>query len=394
MIRDSHENTFGAQVLARHSENMARVVRLRTPHGEVLTPCFMPVGTHAAVSALTPDALRSAGVGMILGGNTYHMICSPGLEVIRAVGGMHPFMGWDGPMLTDSGGYQIFSLSQEGGYCKVDDEGARFKDPNSGRPIRMTPASSIDAQKVIGADIIMAFDQCTTDSADRVLVEAAMRRTHDWLVLSREQHERDPDSAYGRRQALFGIIQGGPFPDLRRQSAEFVVAQDLDGVAIGGESIGHNMPRTLEILEWVRPLLPVDKPRYTMGVGLGPQDLIDVVAAGADMFDCVAPTRNARHGGLYCGRIVRQGGWVRWESDEPNARINLNNARFARDVRPPMEGCGCTTCRLHSRAYLRFLLKSRAISYYALASIHNVHVMQDVCRAMRECIAGGSCSIS
>jgi queuine tRNA-ribosyltransferase len=388
MTHLSHENAFGAQVVKTHPDNAARVVRMRTPHGEVFTPCFMPVGTHATVSSLTPEALRAAGVQMILGGNTYHMICSPGLDVIRSVGGMHRFMGWDGPMLTDSGGYQIFSLSGEGGHCKVDDEGARFKDPASGRPVRLTPASSVEAQKVIGADIIMPLDQCTPDSSDRGLVEAAMERTHSWLARSRAKHAEDPNSVHGLRQALFGIVQGGPFPDLRQRSAAYAVAQDLDGIAIGGESVGYNMPRTLEILEWVRPVLPVDKPRYTMGVGLRPQDLIDVVSAGVDMFDCVAPTRNARHGALYCGRIVRQGRWVRWESDEPNGRINLNNSRFTRDGRPVMDGCVCPTCLSHSRAYLKFLLKSKAISFYALASAHNVHVMQEVCRAMRECILG------
>jgi queuine tRNA-ribosyltransferase len=381
-----HANAFSAQILKRHTSHVARVVQVETPHGVVLTPCFMPVGTHAAVSVMTPDALWSAGVQMILGGNTYHMMCSPGLDLLRSLGGMHAFMGWHGPMLTDSGGYQIFSLSRTSKHCLIDDEGARFQDPTTGQTIRLDPASSIEAQKILGADIIMALDQCTQDTGNRELVEAAMRRTHHWLASSREVYERNPYSEFGLRQALFGIIQGGPFRDLRERSAEFVVSQDLDGIAIGGETIGYNIPKTMEILSWLQPLLPEAKLRYTMGVGLGPQDLLDVVAAGVDMFDCVAPTRNARHGSLYCGRIVRRGTWLEWQSDEPKGRINLNNSRFATDERPIHEQCGCSTCKLHSRAYLRYLLKRRALAFYSLASVHNVYVMQQVCLAMRSCI--------
>jgi queuine tRNA-ribosyltransferase len=196
----------------------------------------------------------------------------------------------------------------------------------------------------------------------------------------------NPLSAYGHKQALFGIIQGAYFRDLREESARFVVSQELDGIAVGGETIGYDMAKTRQVLEWIMPLIPKTKPRYSMGVGSHPQDLIDVVAAGVDMFDCVAPTRNARHGSVFCGTIVRKNGWVSFESEHKSGRLNLKNREYASDTRPIMEDCNCITCSRHSRAYLQYLLKSQSFDYYTLASIHNVEVMQEVCRAMRNCI--------
>lgn len=359
---------------------------MQTDHGDVVTPAFMPVGTKAVVSSMTPDDVRSTGTQIILGGNTYHMLGAPGLEVIKAVGGMHKFMSWPGPMLTDSGGFQVFSLSKKGDICRIDEEAATFRSPKTGDIVRLTPEASIQAQQILGADIIMAFDHCTPDSDDKSLVEAAMHRTHRWLARSMEYHARLPSSLYGHTQALFGIIQGAGFRNLREESAAFVVSQETDGIALGGETIGYNMPKTLEILDWVRPLLPSDKPLYTMGVGATPQDLLDVVRYGADMFDCVAPTRNARHGSLYCGRLVKQDGWLAFLSDHPNGRINLNNQAYALDEGPLMDGCTCSTCARFSRAYLRYLLKENNPDYFPLASIHNVHVMQDTCKAARELI--------
>ncbi len=379
---------FNTTVIKEHPHTHARVTTIVTPHGELTTPAFMPVGTRAAVNCATSEQLRATGSQIILGGNTYHMLCNPGLETIQNCGGMHRFMAWDGPMLTDSGGFQVFSLSKNSTICKISEEGARFKHPHSGQVVHLTPESSINAQKVIGADIIMAFDQCTPDIDDRAAVEAIMERTHRWLRQSKDYHEKDPLSSYGLRQALFGIIQGGFFRDLREKSAEFITSMELDGIAIGGESIGFDMQKTGEIIDWVRPLLPPDKTRYTMGVGLHPQDLIEAVAHGIDIFDCVAPTRNARHGSLYCGKIEREGHWLRYADieDEAGGKILIKKARYAHDQGPLMPGCDCSTCIHHTRAYLHFLFKEKSLLYYPLACVHNIRVMQRVCEAMRALI--------
>jgi queuine tRNA-ribosyltransferase len=296
-------------------------------------------------------------------------------------------MQWAGPMLTDSGGFQIFSLSKNSKICKIDEKGASFKHPDTGVMIRMTPESSMETQRIIGADIIMAFDQCTANENDRALVMAAMERTHRWLAECKEYHAHHSQSAYGYDQALFGIIQGGMFRDLREQSAEFVVSQALDGIAFGGETIGFDMEKTTQILDWLLPMIPANKTRYTMGVGLHPQNLIDAVAHGADIFDCVAPTRNARHGSLYCGIIVKENGWVRYAPSDVGDRLLIKKKVFEKDERPITPGCECHTCQHYTRAYLHYLFKNNAWLYHQLACIHNVTVMQAVCRAMREVIA-------
>ena len=375
---------FSTTLLKKHAHNHARVTRITTAHGEILTPAFMPVGTRAVVNHMTPHDLQQAGSQIILGGNTYHMLTAPGLDTIQNAGGMHNFMGWHGPMLTDSGGFQIFSLSKNGKICKIDEEGGHFKHPQSGKLLHMTPASSIQAQRIIGADIIMAFDQCTPEEGGREVAIAAMQRTHRWLVESRDEFVKHRESPYGYQQALFGIIQGGSFQDLRLQSTEFILNLDLDGIAIGGEVIGFDMEKTAEVLSWVRPLLPENKTRYTMGVGLDPQDLIDVVAQGIDIFDCVAPTRNARHGALYCGHMERTDDWFRFASAEPRSRLLIKKSQYAQDERPIMENCECYTCQNFSRSYLHFLFKQGSAAYSQLACIHNIHVMHDVCAIMRE----------
>ena len=377
---------FHSELVKQHAHLPARVMKMTTPHGEVMTPAFMPVGTRAYVNYMTPQDLTAAGSQIILGGNTYHMLCSPGLEIIEAAGGMHTFMNWQKPMLTDSGGFQVFSLSQNGKICKIDDKGAHFKHPTSGKVIHLTPETSLEAQKVIGADIIMAFDECTPEQGGRDAALAAMDRTHRWLLQSKDFHTKNSCSAYGFEQALFGIIQGGSFRDLRELSTQFIVDCDLDGIAIGGEIIGFDMQKTAEVIQWIRPLLPQNKIRYTMGVGLNPQDLIDVVAEGIDIFDCVAPTRNARHGSLYYGQPVIRDGWVRFESDVEKNHIQIKKSIYAKDDRPLMESCTCYTCQNHSRAYLHFLFKDKSVAFSHLACIHNIHVMQDVCRVMRELI--------
>jgi len=380
-------NRFTSELIKKHPTNDARVMRFSTPHGTVTTPAFMPVGTRAVVNNMSPEDLTESNSQIILGGNTYHMLCAPGLEVIKANGGMHPFMAWHKPMLTDSGGFQVFSLSKNSKICKIDHDGAHFKHPISGKVIHLTPKSSIETQKIIGADIIMAFDECTPENNGKPAAIAAMERTHRWLLESKQVHDQDPNSAYGNRQALFGIIQGGSFQDLREQCTQFVLDAALDGIAIGGEVVGFDMQKTVEIIDWVRPMLPEQKIRYTMGVGLNPQDLIDVVAKGIDIFDCVAPTRNARHGALYHGTIIIENGWVKFDTHgEDKGRILIKKSQYALDDHPILQGCECHTCKNYSRSYLHFLFKSNAAAYTRLACIHNIHVMHDVCEKMRECV--------
>lgn len=377
------QNNYKSELIKKHPTLPARVMRMHTPHGEVMTPAFMPVGTRAMLNYVSTADLLAVDTEIILGGNTYHMLCTPGMEIIESIGGMHQFMGWQRAMLTDSGGFQVFSLSKKGSICIIDDHGAHFKHPLTGKIVHLTPHSSIDAQKTIGADIIMAFDECTPEQGGREAALAALDRTHRWLVLSKEAHEKNPYSKYGFKQALFGIIQGGSFRDLREQSTEFILSQDLDGIAIGGEVIGFDMPKTEEIIDWVRPMLPENKIRYTMGVGLDPQDLLDVVRKGVDVFDCVAPTRNARHGTLYNGQLVEKDNWLTFVGEEENCRILIKKGKYAKDEKPIMPGCDCYTCQHYSRAYLHYLFKEGLIAYFHLSSIHNIHVMQTTCAKMR-----------
>ena len=380
-------NIFYSELVHQHAHTHARVMKMQTPHGDILTPTFMPVGTRAFVNLMTPEDLITAGSQIILGGNTYHMLVSPGMEILQAAGGMHAFMGWHKPMLTDSGGFQVFSLSNKTDICKITETGAAFKHPITGKKIILNAQTSIDAQKSIGADIIMAFDQCTPDSASESDAEKIMARTHRWLLDSKDIHEKNSNSFYGLKQALFGIIQGGQYQRLREQSAKFIVDANLDGIAIGGESIGFNMPITEKILGWVHPILPDNKIRYTMGVGLHPQDLIDVVKCGADIFDCVAPTRNARHGSLYHGFAEPENNWVKFnDRGEIKGQISIKKTIYAKDESPILKNCDCHTCQNHSRAYLHYLFKIQSPAYHNLACIHNIHVMQTTCNVMRNVI--------
>lgn len=375
------------KLIAKHQHSHARITQVTTAHGMFETPTFMPVGTRAGVNCMDVDQVKATGSEIILGGNTYHMLVAPGMDVIRQAGGMHKFMAWDGPMLTDSGGFQIFSLSKNEKICTIDEEGAHFKLPDSEQIIHMTPEVSLATQKTIGADIIMAFDQCTPDVDDKALVQKIMERTHRWLDQSIAYHQKYPNSDYGYRQALFGIVQGGIFPELRRQCAEHLVSLPLDGIAIGGETIGFDMAKTVEVVDWIRDILPENKTRYTMGVGLSPQDLCDVVASGIDIFDCVAPTRNARHGALYSGDFVIKNNWLHFDSEYERQRIQIKRSQFATDQNPIMKTCKCYTCENYTRADLHYLFKQKSILFANLASIHNIFVMQDACRRMKQLIA-------
>lgn len=380
-------NKYHSERLHQHAHTHARVMKFSTPHGEVITPAFMPVGTRAFVNLMTPHDLTQTNSQIILGGNTYHMLVAPGMEILQAAGGMHKFMGWNKPMLTDSGGFQVFSLSNNTNICKIGENGATFKHPVTGKIILLNSQTSIDAQKNIGADIIMAFDQCTPDSATEIEAQKIMARTHRWLLDSKNNHDQNPNSFYGFKQALFGIIQGGIYQRLREASAQFIVNADLDGIAIGGESVGFNMPKTADIIDWVRPILPEHKIRYTMGVGLHPQDLIDVVKLGVDIFDCVGPTRNARHGALYHGFAEPENEWVKFNfHGEEKGQILIKKTIYAKDENPILKNCDCHTCLHHSRAYLHYLFKIKSPAYHNLACIHNIHVMQKTCEVMRNVI--------
>lgn len=345
-------------VLHTDGDSQARLGRLITPHGEVATPAFAPVGTQATVKALDPRDLRELGVELILA-NTYHLYLRPGAEVIAEMGGLHRFMGWEGPILTDSGGFQVFSLAVN---RTVTDEGVAFRSHLDGSLHLFTPEKVIRIQELLGADLIMCLDECA-EPHDRTYNEQALARTHAWAEACRAAHRR-PD------QALFGIVQGGIFPDLRQQSAEFLVGLDFPGYAIGGLSVGETKEEMQAMLEITVPLLPANKPRYLMGVG-APEDILQSVARGIDLFDCVLPTRLARNAAL----LTRQG------------RINIRNARFERDPAPIEEGCRCYCCRHFSRAYLRHLFKAEELLAYRLATIHNVHFMIDLMRDIRQAIA-------
>jgi len=343
-----------------HTDGRVRAGVLRTPHGEIHTPVFMPVGTQATVKAVPPRDLEAMEAQIILA-NTYHLYLRPGDELIARRGGLHRFMGWSRPILTDSGGFQVFSLSA---IRKIDDDGVTFKSHLDGSFHRFTPEKAISIQENLGADIIMCLDECPP-STDRDYNPIALARTHAWAVRCRQAHRRAD-------QALFGIVQGGIFPDLREQSARFLTALDFPGYAIGGLAVGESKADMFQVITWMDDLLPADKPRYLMGVG-EPTDLIRAVARGVDMADCVLPTRLARHGAAF----TRDG------------RINMRNRIYAEDDRPIDPECGCYACRHFSRAYIRHLLQAGEILGMYLMSIHNIAFLLDLMREMRAAIVEG-----
>lgn len=324
---------------------------ITTSHGEIHTPVFIPVGTNASVKSLSREDLESVGTQIILA-NNYHLYLRPGSRNIKKLGGIHKFINWPHPILTDSGGFQIQSLKP-----KITDAGAEFVSHLDGSKHFLTPESATQSQIDIGADIIMAFDHSVPDGATHVFAKQAVARTHSWLTRCITTMNQKPSN-----QQLFGIIQGGEFPDLLRESAKFVVDQDLPGVAIGGAVIGSDPSQTADTIATIRDLLPKNKPLYAMGVGVRPSDLISVIKAGADMFDCVAPTRLARVGLLY-------------NHESPNERIDINQSKFKLDQKPIANNCDCYTCKNYTRAYLHHLCKSRELLFYRLASIHNLRVM-------------------
>jgi queuine tRNA-ribosyltransferase len=352
---------FEFELLARDPGSRARAGILHTPHGPVPTPVFAPVGTAATVKALSPRDLAELGAALVLS-NGYHLYLRPGDELIRDQGGLHRFMAWNRPILTDSGGYQVFSLGES---REVDADGVTFRSHVDGSLHRFTPEKVIEIQENLGADIVMCFDECP-EPHERAYNEQALARTHAWAERCRAAHRRED-------QALFGIVQGGVFPDLRAESAAFLTGLDFPGYAIGGLSVGETKPETHAMLDAVLPLLPEEKPRYLMGVG-APEDLVDSVLQGVDMFDCVLPTRLGRNGAA----LLRGG------------RINLRNAVHAADSSPIDPHCGCYACQNFSRAYLRHLTCSNEILGHQLISLHNVYFLVDLARRMRASILAGT----
>jgi queuine tRNA-ribosyltransferase len=347
---------LGFNILAT-TEGGGRRGQLHLPHRTVETPVFMPVGTLGSVKAVPQDVLETLGAKIILG-NTYHLYLRPGHEAIRRMGGLHKFISWPRAMLTDSGGFQVFSLSQ---LRKVTDEGVRFRSHLDGSSHFFTPEHSIDVQIALGADICMAFDECTEYPADRSRSEESLRLTMAWARRSLDHfhahcHEVPwREELGGRRQSLFGIVQGGMYTDLRRESAERLVEMNFDGYAIGGLSVGEPRELTMEMIAEVLPLLPADKPRYVMGVGY-PDEIEQYARMGVDMMDCVLPTRAARHGLLFTSE----------------GRLNIKGKKYAEDQGPPDPACNCMVCRRYSRAYLRHLMHSGEALSGTLNSIHNL----------------------
>ena len=381
--------SFRFEIEAR--EGKARAGRFFTPHGVVQTPVFMPVGTVATVKGVPQDVLEELGVQILLN-NTYHLYLRPGVEMVRKLGGVQKFMAWDRPILTDSGGFQVFSLSD---LRKVTEEGVMFRSHLDGSSHFFSPESAIAAQIGLGADIIMAFDECTEHPAEYARTQASMEMTLRWAARSKkyfEAHKQDVPwfsrglksaenlqisdegaakaaPLQGQTQALFGIVQGGMFPDLRRESAQRTVELDFPGYAIGGLSVGEPRPMTYEMVDNAIRFLPEDKPRYLMGVGT-PEEIVHYVAQGVDMMDCVLPTRAARHGLLFTSQ----------------GRITIKNAIFAADEGPVDPACGCKVCARYSRAYLRHLYSSNELLAQVLNTVHNLAYYLDTMRKVRQAI--------
>lgn len=355
-------NRFNYELIAKDTQSKARRGRIHTQRGVIETPIFMPVGTHGTVKAMTVDDLKTVGAQIILA-NTYHLLLRPGHELIRELGGLHAFMDWDRPLLTDSGGFQVFSL---GDLRAIDEEGVRFRSHIDGTLFSLTPESSIAVQEALGSDIIMAFDECIPYPATREYVLASTARSGRWA--KRCQAARRNDNS-----ALFAIVQGGMYPDLRRQSAEELVSAGFQGYALGGLSVGESAEQMYDVMDVTLPYLPEDQPRYVMGIGT-PENLIEAVARGGDMFDCVMPTRNARNGLLFTSF----------------GKVSIKQARYTHDSGPLDPECGCPVCRRYSRAYLRHLFQSKEILSSMLNTMHNLYYYLQLMASIRTAIETGT----
>ena len=353
----------------KDTQTQARAGRITTEHGEIQTPIFMPVGTVGSVKAVHMQELRRDIDAQIILGNTYHLFMRPGLEIIEQAGGLHRFNGWDRPILTDSGGYQVFSLA---GTRKIKEEGVTFQSHIDGSRHLFTPENVVDIQRTIGADIVMAFDECTPGTADYDYARLSMERTHRWLARG-YGHFLETEPKYGYSQTFFPIVQGCVYEDLRRQSAEFVRGFDAEGYAIGGLAVGEPTEKMYEMVELVNDILPEDRPRYLMGVGT-PANILENIARGVDMFDCVMPTRNGRNGMIFTEEGI----------------INFKNRKWATDFSPIQEGTGCFVDEQYSKAYLRHLFVAGELLAMQIASIHNLAFYLRLVRQARQRIVDGT----
>ena len=358
----SYSDYFNFEIVKSSAQSNARAGLFSTPHGLIETPIFMPVGTNSAVKMMTFDQVKATGAQIILA-NSYHMYLRAGCELVKSAGGLHGWMNWDKPILTDSGGFQVFSLAK---LRKITEDGVHFQDPKNGSKHFISPETSMKIQEDLGADIIMAFDECAPYPCDYKQARSALDKTHRWLERCFEAHKN-------HNQALFPIVQGAFFDDLRKESANFVSKFDAVGYAIGGVSVGEPTDDKNHITEITAPLLPFNKPRYLMGVGT-PVDLINGIKYGIDMFDCVLPTRNARHGTFF----TYQGNKI------------IKNKQFENDFTPLDENCNCYACRNHSKAYIRHLYKTQEATAATLLSIHNTHFLLNLVKDLRKSIIAGN----
>jgi queuine tRNA-ribosyltransferase len=358
------------ELLAQDRQGKARRGRLTTAHGVIDTPAFMPVGTQGSVKGMSPGELREVNAQIILG-NTYHLFVRPGLDVIKHFGGLHKFMNWDGPILTDSGGYQIFSLAK---LRKITEEGVHFQNHVDGTPAFISPEIAMEIQATLGSDIAMVLDECAPYPCERDYAARSLEMTTRWAKRCKENAQgRTPNAESRMQQLIFGIIQGATFDDLRKESAQAIVDLDFDGYAVGGVSVGEPEEEMMRAVESTEPFLPSDKPRYAMGLGTPPQ-LLEMIARGMDMFDCVLPTRLARNGTAFTS----------------TGTLNLKNAEFALDKGPIEEGCKCTACRGFARGYIRHLIKAEEILGLRLITHHNLHFYLDLMKRARDKIDTGT----
>jgi queuine tRNA-ribosyltransferase len=368
------------ELLGKDASSKARRARLTTGHGVIETPAFMPVGTQGSVKAVSPEELRELKAEIVLG-NTYHLFIRPGLEVMRHCGGLHRFMNWDGPILTDSGGYQIFSLAK---LRKITEEGVAFQNHIDGTPTFISPEMAMEIQAALGSDIAMVLDECPPWPCEYDYAARSLEMTHRWARRCKDWQKKEnaersepdwhtPKAESRTRQMVFGIVQGATFEGLRRSSAQALAAMDFDGYAIGGVSVGEPEPEMMQAIEWSEPHLPEDKPRYAMGLGTPPQ-LLELIARGMDMFDCVLPTRLARNGTAFTS----------------GGTLNLKNAEFTLQTGPIEEGCLCAACCGFSRAYIRHLIKAEEILGLRLITVHNLHFYLELMRRAQRSIVDGS----
>ncbi|MGC8880733.1 MAG: tRNA guanosine(34) transglycosylase Tgt [Minisyncoccia bacterium] len=369
------------RIIKQAKSSLLKKGEVITPHGSFTTPVFIPPATYGALRATDVKDLEEIGVEILLV-NALHLHFRPTDRFIKKFGGIHKFMNWPKPILSDSGGFQAWSFKRKQSLSKIKENGVCFYSPYDGKKIFLTPEKAIEIQHNLGVDIIMAFDECSPDNEDRNYVEKSLRRTHFWAKESLKKHQ-ELSKRKEKKPLIFGIVQGGRFLDLRKKSLEFILELPFDGIAFGGETIGYNMPKTLEILDFLKEFIPQNKPIYTMGLGASPSDIIEVTKRGIDMFDCVNPARIARHGELYNGKIQKDKKTITIESEFKEGILKIKQSRFVKDKKPVDEDCDCYTCRNFSRAYLRHLYLLKEPLYLRLATIHNLRYIIRVIEAIK-----------